>query len=122
MMTFRLSCLFLLWLLASLKRLLDRLYFVPMFLKLFASANLSFSFLEICLVVPDISLGGGVSCPVSRIGTSIFLPYLFGFEVSWVFRACLIGGSVLFLRFPFSLSCPAYFHGSQSLFCFAYRE
>ena len=63
-------------------------------------------------MVPDISLGGGVSCPVSGIGTSIFLSCLFEFEVSLVFRACLIGCSALFLRFPFSLSCPAYLHGS----------
>ena len=33
-------------------------------------------------MVLDISLGGGVSCPVSRIGTSIFLSCLLGFEVS----------------------------------------
>ena len=33
-------------------------------------------------MVPNISLGGGVSCPVYGISTSVFLPYLFGFEVS----------------------------------------
>ena len=33
-------------------------------------------------MVPDILLGGGVSCPVSGIGTSVFLPCPFGFKVS----------------------------------------
>ena len=51
MMAFRLSRLFRLWLLASLKTLPDCLYFVPLFLKLFVSASLSFSFLEIFLTI-----------------------------------------------------------------------
>ena len=51
MMAFRLSRLFRLWILASLKMLPDRLHFVPLFLKLFAFASLSFSFLEICLTI-----------------------------------------------------------------------
>ena len=33
-------------------------------------------------MVPDISLEGGVSCPVFGIGTSIFLSCLFEFKVS----------------------------------------
>ena len=72
-------------------------------------------------MVPDISLGGGVSRPVSGIGTSILLLCLFEFEVLRSSRACSI--RVLhFLRFPFSLLSPAYLHGSWSLFCHAYRE
>ena len=51
MISFQLLRLFRLWLLASLKTLPDRLHFVPLFLKLFASASLSFSFLEICLTI-----------------------------------------------------------------------
>ena len=33
-------------------------------------------------MVTDISLGGGVSYPISGISTFVFLPCLFGFDVS----------------------------------------
>ena len=42
-------------------------------------------------MVPDISLGGGVSRLVFRIGTSVLLLCLFGFKVLRGSRACLIG-------------------------------
>ena len=72
-------------------------------------------------MVPDISLGGGVSCPVSGIGTSVPFLCLFGFYVLQSSRACSIG-VLHFLRFPFSLLSLAYLHGSWSLFCLAYKE
>ena len=72
-------------------------------------------------MVPDISLGGGTSRPIYRIGTSFLLLCLFGFEVLRGSRACSV--EVLhFLQFPFSLLSPVYLHGSWSLFCLAYRE
>ena len=72
-------------------------------------------------MVHDILLGGGVSRPVSGIGTFVILLCLFGFEVLRGSRACSIG-VVHFLRFPFSFLSPVYLHGSWSLFCLAYRE
>ena len=42
-------------------------------------------------MIPDILLGGGVSRPVSGIGTSFLLLCLSGFEVLRGFRACLVG-------------------------------
>ena len=73
-------------------------------------------------MVLDISLGGGVSRPVSEIGTSVLLLCFFGFEVLRGSKACSIG-VLHFLRFLFSLLSPAYLHGSWSLFfCLAYRE
>ena len=72
-------------------------------------------------MVLDISLGGGVSRPISWIGTSALLLCLFGFEVLRGSKACSIG-VLHFLRFPFSLLSPAYLHGSWSLFCLAYME
>ena len=42
-------------------------------------------------MVPDISLGGGVSRPVSGIDTPVLLLCLFGFKVLRGSRACLIG-------------------------------
>ena len=42
-------------------------------------------------MVPNISLGGGVSLPVSRIGTSVLLLCLFRFKVLQGYRASLIG-------------------------------
>ena len=42
-------------------------------------------------MVPDISLGGGVSRPVSGIGTSVLLLCLSEFKVMRGSRACLIG-------------------------------
>ena len=41
-------------------------------------------------MVPNISLGGGVSRPISRIGTSVLLLCLFRFKVLRGSRACLI--------------------------------
>ena len=61
-------------------------------------------------MVPDTSLGGGVSRPVSGIGTSILLLCLFEFEVLRGYRACSIG-VLHFLRFPFSLLSPAFSMG-----------
>ena len=65
-------------------------------------------------MVPDIPLRVGISRPVSGIGTSFLLLYLFGFEVLRGSRACSVG-VLHFLRFPFSLLSPAYLHGSWSL-------
>ena len=56
-------------------------------------------------MVPDISLGGYPSCPVSRTGTSFLLLYLFGFEVLRGFRAYLVG--VLHYFFDFLFPCLA---------------
>ena len=42
-------------------------------------------------MVPDISLGFGVSRLVSGFGTSFLLLCLFGFEVLRGSRACLVG-------------------------------
>ena len=53
------------------------------------------------LVVPDISLGGCPSRPVSGIGTSFLLLCLFGFEVLRGFRACLVGVLHYFFDFLF---------------------
>ena len=41
-------------------------------------------------MVHDISLRGGVSCPVSGIGTSVLLLCFFRFKVLQGSRACLI--------------------------------
>ena len=99
MMAFRLSRLFQLWLLVSLETPPDHLHFVPLFLKLFCLCKfgLLFFFFDLSgyhsgflLVVPNISLGGGVSLPVSRIGTSLLLLCLFRFKVLRGSRACLI--------------------------------
>ena len=100
MMAFRLSHLFRLWLLASLKTLLDRLHFVPMFLKLFASASLSFSFLEICLTIVQgcfwwflISRSGVVSLVLFLGLVRLFFFLVFsGSKFHEFFRACLIEG------------------------------
>ena len=100
-MAFRLLCLFRLWLLVSLKTPLDRLHFVPLFLKLFCLCKFRlffFFFFEICPAIAQgcfwwflIShLGGGVSRPVSGIGTPILLLCLFEFKVLRGSRACLI--------------------------------
>ena len=56
-------------------------------------------------MVPDISLGGCPSHPISGIGTSFFLLCLFGFEVLRGFRACLVG--VLYYFFDFLFPCLA---------------
>ena len=56
-------------------------------------------------MVPDISLGGCPSRPVSGIGTSFLLLCLFGFEVLRGFRACLVG--VLHYFFDFLFPCSA---------------
>ena len=106
-MDFRFSRLFWLQPLASLKTSPDRLNFVPMFLKLFASTSLGFLFswnlsdycLGLLLVVSDISLGGGVFRPVSEIGTSVLLLCLFEFEALRGSRACSVG-VLHFLLFP----------------------
>ena len=42
-------------------------------------------------MVPDISLEGCPSRPISGIGMSFLLFYLFGFEVLRGFGACLVG-------------------------------
>ena len=107
MMASRFSRLFRLWLLAFLKTSLDRLHFVPLFLKLFASTSLGFLFSLIfsdrcsglLLMVPDISLGVGVSCPVSRLGTSFLLLCLFGFKVLQGSRACSVGVCIFSISF-----------------------
>ena len=49
-------------------------------------------------MVPDITLGGGVSRPVYEIGTSFLLLCLSGFEVLRGFRACLLGVLHYFLN------------------------
>ena len=54
-------------------------------------------------MVPDISLGGCPSRPVSGIGKSFLLLCLFGFEVLRGFRACLVG--VLHYFFDFLFPC-----------------
>ena len=85
----------------------DRLYCVPIFLKLFASASLGFFFLEICpiiaqglpLIVSDISLGG------RPFFLFLGLVRLFGFEVLRSVRACLVG--VLNYFFEFLSPCLA---------------
>ena len=56
-------------------------------------------------MVPDISLGGCPSRPISGIGTSFLLLCLFGFEVLRGFRACLVG--VLHYFFDFLFPCSA---------------
>ena len=56
-------------------------------------------------MVPDISLGGCPSRPVSGIGTSFLLLCLFGFEVLRGFRACLV--RVLHYFFDFLFPCLA---------------
>ena len=56
-------------------------------------------------MVPDISLRGCPSRPVSGIGTSFLLLCLFGFEVLQGFRACLVG--VLHYFFNFLFPCSA---------------
>ena len=97
MMAFRLLLLFRLWLLVSLEMPPDCLHFVLLFLKLFASVSLGFFFLKFVqlllratLVVPDISLGGGVSRPIFGIGTFVLLLCLFGFKVLRGSNTCLI--------------------------------
>ena len=100
MMAFRISRLYRLWLLISLKMFPDRLHFVPLFLKLFLplqvwaslffSQNLSGYRSGLVLVVPDISFGGGVSPSVCGIGTPVLLLCIFGFKVLRGSRACLI--------------------------------
>ena len=62
-------------------------------------------------MVPDISVGGGVSRLVSRIGTFFLLLCLFGFEVLRGSRACSVR-VMHFLQFPFSLLSHVYLHGS----------
>ena len=52
-------------------------------------------------MVPDISLGGYPSCPVSGIGTSFLLFCLFEFEVLQGFRACLVRVLHYFFDFLF---------------------
>ena len=107
MMASQFSRLFRLWLLASLKTFLDRLHFVPLFLKLFCLCKfgLPFFFLNfvrllfLLLVVLDISLGAGVPHLVSGLGTSFLLLCLFGFEVLRGSRMCSVG-VLHFLRFP----------------------
>ena len=54
-------------------------------------------------MVPDISLGGCPSRPVSGIGTSFLLLCLFGFEVLRGFKAFLVG--VLHYFFDFLFPC-----------------
>ena len=54
-------------------------------------------------MVLDISLGVGVSRPVSGLGTSFLLLCLFGFEVLQGSKACSVG-VLHFLRFPFFLA------------------
>ena len=56
-------------------------------------------------MVPDISIGGCLSRPVSEIRTSFLLLCLFGFEVLRGFRACLVG--VLHYFFDFLFPCLA---------------
>ena len=56
-------------------------------------------------MVPDISLGGYPSRPISGIDTSFLLLCLFGFEVLRGFRACLVG--VLHYFFDFLFPCSA---------------
>ena len=52
-------------------------------------------------MVPNISLGGCPSRPVSGIGTYFLLLCLFGFEVLRGFRACLVGILHYFFDFLF---------------------
>ena len=52
-------------------------------------------------MVPDISLRGCPSSPVSGIGTSFLLLCLFGFEVLRGFKACLVGVLHYFFDFLF---------------------
>ena len=73
MMVFRLLRLFRVWLLDSLKTLPDRLHFVPLFLKLFASVSLSFSFLKICLTIVQ---GCFWWFLISRLGVVSLVPFL----------------------------------------------
>ena len=56
-------------------------------------------------MVPNISLGGCLSRPISGIGTSFLLLCLFGFEVLRGFRAFLVG--VLHYFFDFLFPCSA---------------
>ena len=56
-------------------------------------------------MVPNISLGGCPSRPISRIGTSFLLLCLSGFELLRGFRACLVG--VLYSFFDFLFPCLA---------------
>ena len=72
-------------------------------------------------MVPDISLGVGVSRLVFGLGTSFLLLCPFGFEVLRGSRACSVG-VLHFLKFHFFLLSLAYLHGSWSLFYLAYRE
>ena len=54
-------------------------------------------------MVPDISLGAGVPCLVSGLGTSFLLLCLFGLEVLRGSRACSVGFCISF-DFPFFLA------------------
>ena len=102
MMAFRFLRSFRLWLLASLKTSSVRLYYVPLFLKLFASAILGFFFLEICpIIAQDCFWWFLTVC----IGASFLLLCLFGFEVLRSVRACLVG--VLHYFFEFLSRCLA---------------
>ena len=86
MMASRLSHLFRLWLLASLKTSPDHFHFVPLFLKLFYLYKFGLPFLLnfvrlLFLVVLDSSLGVCVPRLVYGLGTSFLLLCIFGFEV-----------------------------------------
>ena len=131
MMASRFSCLFWLWLLASLKTSPDRLHFVPLFLKIFFLFKFELPFfLEFCpTIVQDcfwLSL-------TSRLGLAslvlfLVLVRLFFFFVFLVSKSCkALGlarlGFCIFFDFPiFFLLNLAYIHGSWSLLCFAHRE
>ena len=113
MMAFRFSRSFQLWLLASLKMSSDRLYCVPLFLKLFASTSLGFFILEIFPIIAQDCfwwfltprLGGRPFRSISEIGASFLLLCFFGFKVLRSVRACLVG--VLHYFFKFLSPCLA---------------
>ena len=128
-MAFRFPHSFRLWLLTSLKTSSNRLYYAPLFLKLFASASLGFFFLEICPIIVQDCFWWFLT---SHLGVVPFIPFLgllclfffFVFSGSKSYEVLgLVGwGSSLFIQIPFFLFSLAYLHGSWSLLCFSYRE